>query len=221
MIMNNEIVDKICDETIKYARQSGNMVFTVSREEIFQYLGIFLVSGYVKLPEQKMYFETPEDTLNLLVSGAMSRTTFEKIHRYLHFNDNNHIVKEDKIYKVRPLVDHLNKKFSELREPFGEEFSINEAMEPYYGRHSMKQFIMGKPIRYGFKFWCLTTSDEYLLRFDRYQGKAQPPKGVSLGTMVTIQLARHIVPEYSTIYMDNFFTSSLLLFAPTELRVRH
>uniref|UniRef100_A0A1B0DPW9 PiggyBac transposable element-derived protein domain-containing protein n=1 Tax=Phlebotomus papatasi TaxID=29031 RepID=A0A1B0DPW9_PHLPP len=113
--MNNEIVDKICDETIKYARQSGNM-----------------------------------------------------------------------IYKVRPLVDHLNKKFSELREPFGKEFSIDEAMEPYNGRHSMKQFIMGIPIRYGFKFWCLTTSDGYLLRFDPYQGKAQRPKGVSLGTMVTI-----------------------------------
>ena len=28
---------------------------------------------------------------------------------------------------------------------------MDEVMIPYYGRHSAKQYIRGKPIRYGFK----------------------------------------------------------------------
>lgn len=59
----------------------------------------------------------------------------------------------DKIYKVKPLIKHLNNKFCECIKPLGEYFAINEAMEPYYRHHSMKQFIRGKPIRYNFKFW--------------------------------------------------------------------
>ncbi|XP_055712575.1 piggyBac transposable element-derived protein 3-like isoform X2 [Phlebotomus papatasi] len=207
MIFDSEIVDKICHETGKSARQSGDLAFTVSREEMYHYFGILLVSGYVKVPAHKMYFETQEDTLNLLVSGAMSRCKFEKIHRHLHFNDNKKIDKEDKLHKVRPLVDHLNKKFPELREPFGKDFTIDEAIEPYYGTNSMKQFINGKPIYYGFRFWCLTTSDGYLLRFDPYQGRSHRFKDASFETMVAMQLVKDIVPEHSTIYMNNFFSS--------------
>ena len=32
-----------------------------------------------------------------------------------------------------------------------EKYSIDEIMVPYYGRHSSKQYIRGKPIRFGYK----------------------------------------------------------------------
>ncbi len=37
-------------------------------------------------------------------------------------------------------------------------FSCDEVMVPYYGRHSTKQYIHGKPVRYGYKVWALCTS---------------------------------------------------------------
>ena len=39
--------------------------------------------------------------------------------------------------------------------------SIDESMRPYYGSHSSKMFIKGKPIRFGYKMWCLCESDGY------------------------------------------------------------
>ncbi|KAJ8912152.1 hypothetical protein NQ315_006116 [Exocentrus adspersus] len=32
-------------------------------------------------------------------------------------------------------------------------------MIPYYGKHYAKQYIKGKPIRFGFKNWALCTSN--------------------------------------------------------------
>ena len=44
-------------------------------------------------------------------------------------------------------------------------------MIEYLGRHGCKQCIRGKPIRFGYKVWCLNTSDGYLVSFDLYQGR--------------------------------------------------
>ncbi len=35
----------------------------------------------------------------------------------------------------------------------------------------MKQFIRGKPIRFGYKVWCLNTPQGYLINFEVYQGR--------------------------------------------------
>jgi len=40
----------------------------------------------------------------------------------------------------------------------------------YYGHHSSKQFIHGKPIRFGFQIWCLNARLGYLIQFEPYQG---------------------------------------------------
>lgn len=45
-------------------------------------------------------------------------------------------------------------------------------MIAYYGRHSCKQFIRGKPIRFGYKVYCLNTFGGYLIDFEKYQGKS-------------------------------------------------
>lgn len=45
-------------------------------------------------------------------------------------------------------------------------------MVKYFGRHCCKQFICGKPIRFGYKIWCLNTKDGYLVNFEIYQGKS-------------------------------------------------
>ena len=53
-------------------------------------------------------------------------------------------------FKVRPIFENLNKNntmwFAEE-----EKYSVDEVMIPYFGRHSSKQYIHGKPIRYNFK----------------------------------------------------------------------
>ncbi|KAK9743948.1 Transposase IS4 [Popillia japonica] len=41
---------------------------------------------------------------------------------------------------------------------------------PYCGRHECKQFIHGKPIRYGNKLWVGTTKLDYINWFEPYKG---------------------------------------------------
>ncbi|KRY50244.1 PiggyBac transposable element-derived protein 3 [Trichinella britovi] len=44
---------------------------------------------------------------------------------------------------------------------FHEHLSIDEGMLPYYGHHSCKMFIRGKPIRFGSKIWTMSSANDY------------------------------------------------------------
>ena len=86
------------------------------------------------------------------------------------------------------MILHLNNKFQQFIIPLESSFSVDEAMEPYYGHHSLKQFIRGKPIRYVFKIWCLCTSKGYLVKFEPYTGTGNKEEGKTLGTCITEKL---------------------------------
>ncbi|CAB3242110.1 unnamed protein product [Arctia plantaginis] len=130
--------------------QSGNMNFSLSYQEVYCFIGILILSGYAPLPRCRMYWESIEDTRNILVVKSMRRNRFEEISRYFHVADNIALPENDKMAKVRPLIDMLNAKFLQYT-PIEKQISIDESMVPYYDRHGCKQHIKGKPIRLGFK----------------------------------------------------------------------
>lgn len=213
-IFDDEILEKICTETMRYAAQKGNMNFSCTKDDILKYFAILILSGYKKLPSRDMYWEQRADTHCALASNAMPRNRFREIHRYFHLNDNLNIDPSDKVYKVRPLLDHLNEKFRKLAQPFGNSFSLDEAMEPYFGHHFMKQFIKGKPIRYGYKIWCLTRASGFLVRFIVYTGAKDQAENVPkqpLGSRVVREMCVNFLPAGSRIFVDNFFNSLSLL----------
>lgn len=92
-------------------------------------------------------------------------------------------------------------------------------MVPYFGSHGSKQFIRGKPIRWGYKIWTGTTKNGYIEWFEPYQGaKNQGPeeyRELGLGASVVLRFA-DMLQERSKeapfhIYCDNFFISFPLL----------
>ena len=88
----------------------------------------------------------------------MRRNRFDEIMRYFHAADNSSLDQEDKFAKIRPFLDIVNKNFLSFGSSFGpDNISIDELMVPYYGRHPVKQFISGKPIRWGYKAWVAAT----------------------------------------------------------------
>ena len=111
------------------------------------------------------------------------------------------------LYNVRPLLDHLNDKFCQYVESMGNHFSLDEAIKPYFGHHRMKQFIRGKLIGYGFKFWCLARSDGFLVKFYIYTGARDKVAIKTLESSVTEKLCLQFIPVGSCIFMDNYFTS--------------
>ena len=84
------------------------------------------------------------------IADAMSLKRYEEI--YLHFTNNLNIPDDNKdsFIKIRPLLDKLSTSFAEAAEPT-EFLSIDEMIIPFKGRHRMKQYIMSKPKKWGFK----------------------------------------------------------------------
>ena len=142
----------------------------VTKEEIKVFLGILIVSGYNPLDSKRDYWSTGDDLCNNTIYEAMRRDRFEVIMKCLHFKDNNKFDKNDKYFKIRPLLDHLEEKFIQHFIP-SQKISHDEAMIQYFGRHSCKQAIRNKPIQFGYKVCSQNTPNEYLITFDVYLGK--------------------------------------------------
>lgn len=78
----------------------------------------------------------------------------------LHFAPNpkeNEPEPEDRLYKVRFVVDHFNNKMTEIYSP-GKELSLDESMVLWRGRLFFRQYILGKRHKYGIKLYIHTYS---------------------------------------------------------------
>ena len=143
---------------------------SVTVEELRAFLGILIVSGYLPAAQLEMHWSITPDVHNEAISNSMRRDRFREIMKCLHFNATEDLDKNDKYAKLRPLIEHLQRKFMEHYVP-ERNISHDEAMVEYFGRHSCKQSIRNKPIRFGYTVWCQNTTEGYLIAFDPYQGK--------------------------------------------------
>jgi DNA excision repair protein ERCC-6 len=212
LFIDEDLIEHLVAETEKYASFLNCPNPNITSEEIKAFIGILIVSGYNNLPGKKYYWDTKKDVHNGLVSGAMRRDRFIQIMRFLHIADNNLIEKSDKFFKVRPMVEKIKQKCLQHFVPC-EFLDYDEAMIKYYGKHSCKQFIKGKPIRFGYKAWCLNTDFGYLVNFDLYQGRnpfgnSAYEKAFGKATAPLLTMIDHIPKKdlpYS-IFFDNLFT---------------
>lgn len=113
-------------------------------------IGVIITSGCIPYPRRRMYWSTQEILRNSAIASVIGKNRFEQIFSKLHFVDNNTIDSADKFAKVKPLIETLNENFLSYG-PITNAVSVDEAIVPYYGFHGAKQFIKGKPVRFGFK----------------------------------------------------------------------
>lgn len=213
LFIGDDVIIHLVRHTVIYAAQKNNFNFSLSLEEMYVFIGILILSGYVPLPRRRMFWEVNEDTHNVLIAKSMRRQKFEEIFRYFHVVDNDNLIPRDKMAKVRPFFDMMNEKFLRYA-PIEQNISIDESMIPYFGRHGCKQHIKGKPIRFGFKCWVCATRLGYCLHAELYQGR-QEVREIGLGESVVTKLCDNVLREYPdaafSVYCDNFFTNPQLL----------
>jgi Transposase IS4 len=213
LIFDSEVLNLLVSQTNLYASQQNRHDFSIKLAEMRSFLGFLLFTGYHKLPQERMYWSLDNDLTTPIVRSSLTQQTFRSIKRNLHLNNNDQLDTNDKLYKVKPYVDVLNKKFQQ----FGtvhHNISIDEQMIPYRGHHSCKMFIFGKPIKFGFKSWTLASSSGYVYGFEIYSGKGSntAENNLGMGGNVVINLLKIIddLPNHS-IFFDNLFTSIPLL----------
>jgi hypothetical protein len=91
---------------------------------------------------------------------------------------------------------------------------VDESMVPFKGRSSMKQYMPMKPVKRGYKVWCLADSRTgFVSQFDIYSGRSdtQGYSSLSLGERVVLSLCDTHIHCHRLINFDNFFTSYQLL----------
>lgn len=190
-----------------YAVEKHNYSFCLSGDEQCSFLGILILSGYAPLPRRRMYWETNEDTHNVLVSKSMKRNRFEEIFRYFHVFDNNNLRPGNKMAKIRPLFNIMNEHFLKYA-PIEKNFSIDESMIPNYGCHGCKQHIHGKPIRFGFKAWVAATRQDTVFKLI-YMRDAQKREILVQGNMLL--LSRQIQLKINTLTLSFLCTVTIFL----------
>lgn len=216
LFIDDDIVDWIVDCTIDYARTDCNeFMFTTDANEMRQFIGILFMTGYNTRPQIENYWSTNPSLQCELIRGVMTRDRFKRLKRFIHVCNNRRLDKHDKFAKVTPLNDFVNNNFMRFG-VFSHNLSIDEQMIAYYGRHSCKMFIRGKPIRFGFKYWNLCSSDGYCYAFIPYGGasatKDPQYEGLGLGETVVLKLLSHLQnPSQHCVAFDNFFTSHQLM----------
>ena len=83
---------------------------------------------------------------------------------------------QSKSFKIAPTIEMINERFLKFSGFFSRNLNIHEQLIQYYGRHFLKQFIGGKPKRFGYKNWAICcSSKENCFHFDLYGGKQEQP----------------------------------------------
>ncbi|KRX94771.1 PiggyBac transposable element-derived protein 3 [Trichinella pseudospiralis] len=93
-----------------------------------------MLSGYHLLLHGQQYWSTQPDISVPLVYNTVSRNRFMELKKCIHFADNQMLTKDDKMIKVTPLYDMLNKLLAQFG-VFHSLFSVDEAIVPYFSRH--------------------------------------------------------------------------------------
>lgn len=169
---DEEIAGLIVQQSKLYARQGHNSI-DLTPDDIKRFIGVLYFTSYCRLPQCKMYWSNR--TMQPAIQNAFIWTRFEQVKRFIRFADNTKLSKDDKYAKIRPLVDLCNKKFMQFG-VFAHNISIDERMVPDCGRHSGKIFLRGKPVQFGFKTWCMCSSDGYLFQTRLYDGTSTDPQ---------------------------------------------
>ena len=206
-----ELLELIVEQSSLYAYQNGRN-FTVTKEKMKAFLGLNFDMTISKLPTIAEYWRVDNLIGNGGIQHTVIRNSFCEILQNLHFADEKKDDKTDKTFKMRPVIDHLNSKFSEVLSNDSEE-SIAEHMVKFRGRSGIKQYIKLKPIKWGFKFWfhCPSKS-RYLYQMDIYLGRKQTPEfNLGLGEETILQLTKNLEQPFSTVHFDNFFNSPKLI----------
>jgi DNA excision repair protein ERCC-6 len=214
LFLDDEVIELFVTYSNLYA--AGKVVnLRLTSSEIKCFLGIIFLSGYILVPRRLMFWEQRTDARNVLVNAAMRRDRFETIFSNLEFADNANLGPLDKFPKLRILISKLNERCMKFV-PNGTFFSIDESVVFYFGHHGFKQYIQGKPIPFGYKFWCGAARLGYICWFQPYQGKNPNTKHeeYGVGASIVFQFSEAFTEAHPGQYhfvFDNFFTSIALL----------
>ena len=151
-VVNLDVLIELLVTQSNLNSQQNERHFITNPEEMKAFVGINYVMTVNQLPNIPMYWDCDHFIGISGIQNIFTRGKYQEILQNVHFADNSKHDQTDKDYKIRPIIDHLNKSFQESysNEP---KQSIDEYMTKFKGCSSMRQYLKMKPIKWGFKWW--------------------------------------------------------------------
>ncbi|XP_071158717.1 piggyBac transposable element-derived protein 4-like [Mytilus edulis] len=221
LYMGDQFLEFLINQTDSYANYNiqhrpndNKMPWSIpTLPEIKAFLGLTYQMGINRKPSTKLYWSTDPVMVTPIFSSTMTRDRYTQILRYLHFSNIANEPRQgepnyDPLYKIKPVVNHLNNKFGLEYIP-KRNVTIDECMVPFKGRTLLKQYLPSKPHKWGAKVWMLAESaNSYIQYIDVYPGRTVRTEG-SLGSSVVKNCLEgaNIAGQGYHVYTDNFFTS--------------
>ncbi|XP_053949315.1 piggyBac transposable element-derived protein 3-like [Anastrepha ludens] len=136
------LLEYICEQSALYSVEQNRPNPNITVSELRAFIGILIVTGYNYHSNYKHLWSQDEDIRNNLVSNTMRRNRFQEILQNLPFEENSKACSKDgpnpdKMWKLRPLTDHLKAKMIENFHP-EQNLSFDESMISYFGKHGCK-----------------------------------------------------------------------------------
>ncbi|VDI78460.1 Hypothetical predicted protein [Mytilus galloprovincialis] len=201
--------------TGKYSSYTDNGVWeAVTTDELLRFFGIIIYMSVVKLSALEKYWSTNVLYDHCPVNDVMTKKRFQAILCFIQVTSPGDIDKDDKLTRIRYLLEHVKQKSKEFFHPH-REISADERMVASKHKFSgIRQFIKEKPIRFGIKLWVLACSiTGYTFDFFVYLGKKRTEildKKKGLAYSVVMSLCRSIQGQGYKLFVDSFYTTQHL-----------
>lgn len=221
------LFNKICDETNAYAtRQLNNSLrkklkdddkwFDTTADEIRAYFALVILMSQVRKSCIQLYWSKNRCNDTPIFRETMSRERFKLISRFLHFTNDNNEDENDKLKKIRPIIQHFSTKYSELYLP-SQNIALDESLMKFRGRLSFVQCNRSKRSRFGIKFYKICESSSgYCLYFKIYVGDDVTDPSLPVSTNVVMNMCAPLLDQGHTLYIDNWYSSPDLFSRLTE-----
>lgn len=198
---DNDMFELIVEQTNLYAKQKESKNWTpTSTDEIKAFVGMLIVMGIHVLPSIDSYWSTDPILRVDFIADVMPVKRFKKILENIHFNDNSEQLPRsdpqyDKLHKIRPIITKLNSNIGKNCVYTPSSFvAVDESMIRFKGRSAIKQYMPMKPIKWGYKVWCIADSATgFVFMFELYTGKSDQI-GDTLGEKVVLHLTVNVRP---------------------------
>lgn len=202
-----QIVIGICNDSIRDHSILSKWHDT-NANELMRFFALIIWMGLDQKPTLRDYYSKKvlyESDIPKL--SGISRNRFEALLHFVHISDNENCPTGDRLYKISPLVQMLNRKFQHMCSP-KEKVCIDETMVPFRGRLSFLQYIPGKRHKYGVKLFKLCVDGGYTYAVKIYGGGDGAQKSDKpLASRVVMELMEPLLNTGRTLYTDNFYTS--------------
>lgn len=191
-----------------YSRLTHHFNINTNVNELRAFISMHIYMGIHRLPRMHMYWQRQHQYH--FITSMMSRDRFKQLNAAfcLHLNESG-VADDDPAIHCKDFIDHLNTTLPTLHTP-GQHLSFDEAMCAYTGRSSIKQYLPAKPHPYGYKMWCVGSSN-YIMRIRLYEGASDVESQDGKMCDLVNDMMSGFENKDHILYCDNYFTSVNLL----------